>query len=505
MSLLKFASRVSAFTLLSRVLGFFRDTVFAMSFGAKSGFDLFLLAFKIPNMMRRIFAEGAFSQAFIPVLAEYETKTPEEKQDFMNAVYSGLVCVTVGLSIIVCLGCELVLRFGGAWLEGNARMTLFFRLLQITFPYLVLITITGYYTAALQAKKHFTLAAFAPSFFNIVLTAGAYLSSVYLAVPIYGAAATVMLAGLMQVALMLYGYQKIYGMPSIASIKRNPGIFKMFKLMCAGMYGASVAQIGMGIDSVILSTLAAGSVSWIYYAERLSYLPLGVFGVSIATVLSPSLAKSTQSGDQVAFQKQVAWGFVTAGMIAIPAAIGLCLLAEPIVMTLFYRGKFTLEDVSQTAAALQIFAVGIPAYMWLKVFAGAFYARQETWIPVQCATWSLLVNVIVGLVGSYWLSHVGIACAVAASAYTNVGLLYHRLKQEGVFVFQSSDLTKITKVCGASVCSLMGVWIIPPLGRWIELTTTWQLGYLASAMIIALLGYVMTLWTLALDWRSPEH
>ena len=306
------------------------------------------------------------------------------------------------------------------------------------------------------------MAAFAPSFFNIVLTAGAYFSSVYLSVPIYGAAATVMLGGLMQVGLMLHGYRKLYGMPTIALFQLNPGIFKMFKLMCAGMYGASVAQIGMGIDRSSLSMLAAGSVSWIYYAERLSYLPLGVFGVSIATVLSPSLLKvASQVIDKLS--KQVAWGFVTSGMIAIPAAIGLCLLAEPIVMTLFYRGKFTLEDVRQTAAALQVFAVGIPAYMWLKVFAGAFYARQETWIPVQCATWSLLVNVIVGVIASYFIAHVGIACAVAASAYVNVGLLYQRLKQEGIFTFERNDISRVSKVCGASLCTLLGIWIFHQL------------------------------------------
>lgn len=504
-SLIKFASKVSAFTMLSRVIGFVRDTVFAMSFGAKSGFDIFLLAFRIPNMMRRIFAEGAFSQAFIPVLAEYETKTPEEKQSFMNAVYSCLVLVTIALSVIVCGGCELVLRFGSGWLANNERMVLFFRLLQITFPYLVLITITGYYTAALQAKKHFTMAAFAPSFFNIILTAGAYLSSIYLAVPIYGAAATVMLGGFLQVGLMLYSYQKLYGLPTMVLFQLNPGIFKMLKLMCAGMYGASVAQIGISIDTIILSTLATGSISWIYYAERLSYLPLGVFGVSIATVLSPSLAKSSQSGNQQAFQKQIAWGFVTSVMIAIPAAIGLGLLAEPIVMTLFYRGKFTLEDVAQTAAALQIFAIGIPAYMWVKVFAGAFYARQETWIPVQCATWSLAINVVVGVIGSYLFAHVGIACAVATSAYVNAGLLYWRLKHENIFAFEQTDLTKVSKVCGASLCTLIGVWVIPPTSQWVGLTVKLQLSYLTAAMIIALSGYVMTLWSLALDWRSPEH
>ena len=505
MSLLKFASKVSAFTLLSRFLGFFRDSVFAMAFGAKSGFDLFLLAFKIPNMMRRIFSEGAFSQAFIPVLAEYEEKKPEQKKEFMNAVFSCLMWVTILLSSVVCLGCEVVLRLDLEWVTTNERTYLFFRLLQITFPYLVLITVTGFFTAALQSKKRFTMAAFAPSFFNIVLTLGAYLSSIYLAVPIYGAAATVMIGGALQVGLMLYGYRRLYGMPKLSIFKIDAGVLKMFKLMCAGVYGASVAQIGMAIDSIILSTLAAGSISWIYYSERLSYLPLGVFGVSIATVLSPSLAKSSQSGNQDAFQKQVAWGVVSAGMIGIPSAIGLCLLAKPIVITLFFRGKFSMDDVIQTASALQVFSLGIPAYMWIKVFAGAFYARQETWVPVQCATAALVVNVLVASVGSYFLAHVGISYAVVVSAYTNAGLLYVSLHKKRVFQFKQSDFTKLAKVCTASVFTLVGVFIVPPASTWADLNASLQLFYLADAMVVALLGYGFILWSLSLDWRSPEQ
>ena len=503
MSLIRFASKVSALTLLSRMMGFVRDAIFAHSFGARSGFDLFLLAFKIPNMMRRIFAEGAFSQAFIPVLAEYEEKSPQQRKAFLNAVYSCLSLVTIVLSIVVCIGCELVLRFGADWLADNTRMQLFIRLLQLTFPYLVLITVTGFYTAALQAQKQFSLAAFAPTFFNIILSIGAYLSSIYLNVPIYGAAATVIIGGLMQVALVGYGYFKHYGMPSLSLFQLDTGIFKLFRLMCAGMYGASVAQIGMGIDSVILSMLTAGSVSWIYYAERLSYLPLGVFGVSIATVLSPSLAKSCQTNEAARFQKQVAWGVVSAGMIGIPSAIGLAILAKPIVVTLFLRGKFTLYDVNQTAAALQVFAIGIPAYMWIKVFAGAFYARQETWIPVQCATLALCANVLIGGIGAFYLGHVGIAYAVVGSAYTNAGLLYWRLQTSKVFILTPTDFGKLYKVSLASLFTLVGVCWIPALTLWMDMTVTWQLAYLSSALFISLAGYAGLLWAFALDWRSP--
>lgn len=503
MSLVRFASKVSALTLLSRIIGFVRDAIFAHSFGAKSGFDLFLLAFKIPNMMRRIFAEGAFSQAFIPVLAEYEEKSPQQKKDFLNAVYSCLSLVTIALSLIVCVGCELVLRFGTSWLVGNPRMELFIRLLQLNFPYLVLITVAGFYTAALQAQKQFSLAAFAPSLFNIILAVGAYLSSIYLAVPIYGTAATVILGGLMQVALVGYGYIKQYGMPTLSLFRLDSGIFKLFRLMCAGMYGASVAQIGMGIDSIILSMLTVGSVSWIYYAERLSYLPLGVFGVSIATVLSPSLAKSCQANEAARFQKQVAWGVVSAGMIGIPSAIGLAILAKPIIITLFLRGKFTVNDVNQTAAALQVFAIGIPAYMWIKVFAGAFYARQETWIPVQCATLALCVNVLIGCVGALYLGHIGIAYAVVGSAYTNAGLLYWRLQTSKVFILTPYDLAKLYKVSLASLFTLVGVCWIPALSLWMDLTVVWQLIYLSSALCISLVGYAGLLWAFALDWRSP--
>lgn len=504
MSLLKYVSKVSAYTLLSRILGFFRDSIFAMSFGARSGFDLFLLAFKIPNMMRRIFAEGAFSQAFIPVLAEYEEQRHAERKAFMDAVFSCLVGVTIVLSIVVCVACELILRFGPEWITTGSRMYLFFRLLQITFPYLVLITATGFFTAALQSKKRFTMAALGPSIFNMVLIIGSYISSIHLAFPIYGAAATVILGGCIQVGMMFHSYHRLYGAPTLSIFKVDAGVLKMFKLMCAGIYGASVAQIGIAMDSVILSTLAAGSISWIYYAERLSYLPLGVFGVSIATVLTPSLAKSSQSQDQEAFQKQIAWGVISAGMIGVPAAIGLCLLAKPIVITLFFRGKFSMDDVMQTAAALQVFAIGIPAYMWIKVFAGAFYARQETWIPMRCATMALVVNLLVGCVGAYFLAHIGIAYAVVASAYSNAFLLYRNLYQGDVFCFREEDYVKLGKVCLASIFTMVSAWVVPPVAMWTELHSGHQLGYLLGAGTIVLLGYSAILWSLALDWRSPE-
>ena len=504
MSLIKYASKVSALTLLSRLMGFVRDAILAQSFGAKSGFDLFLLAFKVPNMMRRIFAEGAFSQAFIPVLAEYEEQSPDRRKDFLNAVYSCLGIVTILLTVVVCMGCELALRWGSPWLGQSPRMALFLRLLQVTFPYLVLMTITGFYSAALQARKQFSMAALTPTFFNIVFSLGALLSSMYLSEPIYGAAVTVLVGGVMQVALMGHGYLKLYGMPKMTLSNLDTGVFKLFRLMCAGMYGASVAQIGMAIDSVILSMLTAGSVSWIYYAERLSYLPLGVFGASIVTVLSPSLAKSCQANDTKRFQKQVAWGVISAGIIGIPSAIGLSILAKPVVATLFLRGKFTLHDVNQTAAALQVFALGIPAYMWIKVFAGAFYARQETWIPVQCATAALGVNVAIGCVGAYYLAHVGIAYAVAASAYANAALLYWQLNKSHVFQFTTNDIRKLTKVATASMFTFASVGWLPEITLWIDLTMLSQLVYLSTALCLSLAGYGALLWVMALDWRSPS-
>ena len=500
MSLLRHASKISITTLLSRITGFMRDSIFAMSFGTNEELDIFLLAFKVPNFLRRIFAEGACGQAFIPVLAEYNQDDLSSKQlNFLNALFTLLTMTVVVFAIIIwCFPSMLVKIYAAGYTPGSERYELALKLLRYTFPYIICIAWAAFFGAALQAKRQFLHAAINPVILNVVLIVAAlsiswgYIDKLWLAwaVPV---------AGLLQVLILLYVYQKHYSLPKFRMHAQEQGVSKVVNLVAMGSYSYGLGQLGGIIDNNILSYLPAGSISWMYLTERLCYLPLGVFGVSIITVLGPALADSYIAKDQSRFTRQLDWAILAAGILGIPSAIGLLLFCEPIIMTLFHHGKFTHHDVVMTAQSLRVLALGIPGFMWAKVLASAFYTRQDTKTPAWCATIGLLANVVLALVLMKPLGHCCTALAVVVQYYLQIIILQVYLAKHNIYRVSNKIYTTLAKICLASIAMLVTTLIQPPIAVWLAMSTLSKLGVLTAIMALATTAYTMVLYSFSLN------
>lgn len=501
MSLLKSASKVSVLTLVSRIFGYMRDMVFAMSFGAQAELDIFLLAFKIPNFMRRIFAEGAFSQAFIPVLTQYQASETLGQKEFLSKIFCMLLVSVMTLTIGVWSFPKQILTvFAYGLTKDPDKLALASTLLCYTFPYLGLVTISGFFAAALQTKRQFVHAALAPIALNVVLITTAYYAHIWALQPIVVLSMGVPVAGCIQAWMLWSAYTKHYPNIYLTWDLGDPGIWRVLTLMLAAVYGVSISQIGLIIDNVILSTLAEGSVSWMYFAERVSYLPLGVFGVAMTTVLVPALAHSAQSSNNNAYQTQISWGVKGALLIGLPACVTLMLLAEPVTTTLFHHGRFSWHDVKQTASALRILACGIPAFMLVKVLNSSFYAKQDTWTPVKYATMSLVVNIIVACSTVLWWQHNAIALAIVASAYTNVFLLYYGLHMQGIYRLSTDACWDLGKIQAAVLPAAL-VYMVD-CGNWLEMGTLQKMLTLAGWLLLAGAVYFCALWYSNIKIRS---
>ena len=433
LQLLKSSSLVGLMTFISRILGLIRDMILAHYFGATAAYDAFLMAFKIPNFMRRLFAEGAFSQAFVPVLMEYRVQRSQtEVQLLLNRVFG---CLTLVLSTITAMGiCAspwVVLIFAPGFAEDPQRWLLASNLLRLTFPYLLFISLTALIGGILNAYGRFAMAAFTPVLLNIAMISAALLLAPQLQQPIEALAWGVLAAGLLQF-VFLWPFLKTIGIhlkwqPSWA----DSGVRRILTLMVPALLGVSVNQLNLLVDSAFASFLRAGSVSWLYYADRLMEFPLGIFGVALATVVLPNLSKQVAKRQEQAFSATLDWGLRAVLLIGVPAAIGLGFLARPLIATLFYspQGKFSALDLEMSAKALQPYALGLLGFMLVKVLASAYYARQNIKTPVKIAMATMIANIALNasLVGSF--AHAGLALATSIAALMNSVLLYIGLRR----------------------------------------------------------------------------
>ena len=493
MRILSTISKVSSMTFISRILGFLRDVLLAHFFGASEAFDAYLVAAKIPNFMRRLFAEGAFSQSFVPVLISFDGERKQvEKEQFLDRVFSLLVLITVGLTVLVVLFPQKIITlFAPGFSGGDARFAISSQLLRYTFPYLAMITVCGFFTGVLHTQNRFSLPALAPSLMNILLISAACLPfSLYAGLPIANIALAYPIAGLLQCGLLAWAYRQKMRLPRFRLDCLDKGVIRVLYLMSAGIYSISVGQIGLMFDTMLASFLPKGSLGWLYYSERLSYLVLGVFGVAIATVLLPAMSRYHQQGQPKQFKTSLAHGAKWCCMIGIPAAVGLMMFAKPIILTLFFRGAFGAYDVNQTAASLVILAAGIPAFMLIKVLAGAFFAKEDTTRPMYSATFGLVVNMIVSLSSVFWLGHCGIALAVCLSAYANVGMLsYFLVKYQKIHLWQTiwQDVCKVILASGM-MCPVG--WLSPVAKIWLGYAPLEQCLQLSCLILLSLMSYL---------------
>ncbi|MCW8884141.1 MAG: murein biosynthesis integral membrane protein MurJ [Motiliproteus sp.] len=451
--LLRSSLLVGCMTMLSRVLGLARDVVIAHGFGAGASADAFFVAFKIPNFLRRLFAEGAFAQAFVPVLSEYRTKGDMAAiKELVDRVAGSLGAILLGVTLIAVAGAPLLAMVfaPGFYLQDEVKYALTVEMLRITFPYLMLISLTGFAGSILNSYDRFLVPAFTPVLLNLSLIGSVFWLQPWVDTPVMALAWGVLIAGCCQLLLQLPFLMGLGLMPNPKFGFKHDGVRRIIKLMLPAIFGVSVSQINLLLDTVLASLLQTGSVSWLYFSDRLVELPLGVFGIAIATVILPSLSRkhANDSGDE--FALTLDWALRMVLLIGLPAALALWVLAEPLIVTLFQYGAMTARDVDMTAFSLRAYSFGLLAFMLIKVLAPGYFSRQDTKTPVVIGIKAMAANMVMNLMFIYPLKHAGLALATSLSAFLNAGLLLHGLIKEGVFRWQAGWLLFLLRLLVAN-------------------------------------------------------
>ncbi len=438
MNLLKSLAAVSSMTMFSRVLGFARDAIVARVFGAGMATDAFFVAFKLPNLLRRIFAEGAFSQAFVPILAEYKSKQGEEATRIFVSYVSGML--TLALTVVTVLGmlaAPWVITITAPGFADTAdKFQLTTQLLKITFPYILLISLASLVGAILNTWNRFSVPAFAPTFLNVSMIGFALFAAPYFHPPVLALAWAVTVGGVLQLFYQLPHLKKI-GMLVLPRINfKDAGSIRVLKQMGPAILGVSVSQISLIINTIFASFLVSGSVSWMYYADRLMEFPSGVLGVALGTILLPSLSKSFASGNHDEYNRLMDWGLRLCFLLALPSAVALGILAKPLTVSLFQYGKFTAFDAAMTQRALVAYSVGLMGLIVVKVLAPGFYSRQDIKTPVKIAIVTLIITQVMNLAFIGPLKHAGLSLSIGLAACLNAGLLYWQLRRQKIFTPQ---------------------------------------------------------------------
>jgi putative peptidoglycan lipid II flippase len=436
-SLFKSTSLVSAMTLISRVLGFARDVIAAQLFGVNAATDAFSVAFKIPNFMRNLFAEGSFSQAFVPVLSDYRQKrNHDEIRAFISHMSASLGLILLVITFFGVWGAHIVINVFAPGLDPY-RYQLAGEMLRITFPYLMLISLTAFAGATLNTYGKFGVQSFTPALLNICLIATAYGLSRYFAIPIMSQAWGILIAGFVQLFFQLPFLQRSNLLVIPKLNWRDPGVQRVLKLMVPALFGASVSQISLLLNTIFASFLKIGSVTWLYYSDRLAYFPLGVFGVALGTVVLPHLSRHFSAKSEQNFTHTLDWGIRCNLIIGIPASLAMVVLAGPLIITLFQYGKFHAYDVFMTRQSVIAYAVGLQAFMLAKVLSSAFYARQDVRTPVRIGVIAIIANVIFNALLIIPLAHAGLALAASLGSWFNVGLLVWTLHKRNIYRLQT--------------------------------------------------------------------
>lgn len=433
---------VGFMTVLSRITGLARDVAFSAWFGATPIMEAFIVAFRVPNLLRRFFAEGAFQQAFVPVVSEYRAhRTHAETRELVSYGAGTLGVVLFAVSAVGVVAAPLlILAFAPGFVSKQGQFDLAVEMLRFTFPYVLFVSLTAFAGSVLNAHRRFAVAAFTPVLLNVVMIVFAGLVGPLLENPALGLAGGVFAAGVVQLAFQLPFLKRLDLLPRPRISFRHEGMRRILGLMLPSLFGSSVMQISILLDTLIASFLLAGSVSWLYYSDRLIEFPLGVLGIALATVILPRLSEHHATQSAQTFSDTLDWALKLVVVIGVPASIGLALLAEPLMATLFLRGEFTPRDVEMAAASLRAYAPGLVAFILVKVLAPGYFARQDTRTPVRVGVQSLVLGMVLAvafvlvLLRTEWApAHAGIAAATACSALANAGLLLVGLRKQGIY------------------------------------------------------------------------
>ena len=489
---------VSGMTALSRITGFGRDIVLSHFFGATGIADAFFVAFRIPNFFRRMFAEGAFSQAFVPVLASVKVReSATELRDFVRATSGTFLVAMFAISLLGVLGAHgLVLIFAPGFAGDPERLALTGAMLRLTFPYLGFIALTAYAGALLNSYHRYAIPAFTPVLLNLSLISAALLVAPGFAEPVMALAWGVLAAGIIQFLFQLPALKRI-DMLMLPRIQvRQVGVRRVARLMVPAMLSASVSQINALIDMVLASLLVTGSISWLYYADRLMELPIGLGAIAIATVLLPNLSRLHAAGSTRDFSRALDWGLRMGLLLGVPAAVSLYLLAVPLVATVFYHGAMTAADVRMAALALQAFAIAPVAISLVKISAPAYFSREDTTTPFRIALVAVLVNIVLNLALFRIMGHVGLALATSTAACVQAYLLIRGTLVSGVYSPERSWLKFGGRLLTATALLVGWLWVLVPEGaHWLHMPLLERVGRLA---VICIGGVIVYFGTLAL-------
>ncbi|WP_311064861.1 murein biosynthesis integral membrane protein MurJ [Halomonas sp. DWK9] len=493
---------VSAMTMLSRVMGLIRDVVVATFLGAGNGSDAFFVAFKIPNFLRRLFAEGAFNQAFVPVLSEYSTqRTKQEIRELLNAVAGSLTALLALITAIAMLGAPwLVWVFAPGFGRDPEKLAMTADMLRLTFPYLLLISLTAFSGSVLNTWNRFAVPAFTPVLLNLSLIGAALFLMPLMEEPAMALAWGVLIAGAAQLAFQVPFLLRLGLLPTPWPNFAHEGVKRILKLMAPALFGVSVSQINLLLDTVLASLLAAGSVSWLYYSDRLVELPLGVFGVAIGTIILPALSKRHAEQSTEHFSAMLDWGIRVVLLLGVPAALALAVLAEPFLITLFHYGAMTDHDIQMAAMSLRAYAFGLVAFMLIKVLAPGFFARQDTKTPVKVGIIAMVANMVLNLLLIWPLAHAGLALATALSAFLNAGLLGYLLYRQQVLIFQPGWGRFAVQLVGGSVLMSVALMLVSPNWQaWLEFELWQRIRWVAGLVVLG--GGLYFIWLTALGLR----
>jgi putative peptidoglycan lipid II flippase len=503
---------VSAMTFISRILGLVRDAVIANLLGAGSNADVFFLANKIPNFLRRLFAEGAFAQAFIPVLAEVKNDGDDvHLKQFVAKVSGSLGAIVTIVTIVGVIGSPILAAlFGMGWFvdylndgDEGQKFELASLMLKITFPYLLFISLTGLAGAILNTLNKFAAVAFTPVLLNVAIISCALFLAPRFEEPVFAIAWGVFLGGFFQLLFLIPFLIKAGLLVKPQWGWSDPDIIKVRTLMIPALFGVSVGQINLLLDTVIASFLGTGAISFLYYSDRLLEFPLGLFGIAIATVILPTLSQNHVSKDDKAFSANIDWAVKMVCLLGIPAATGLFLLAEPMLLTIFQRGEFTPEHATYASHSLMAYSFGLLSFMLIKVLAPGFYSKQDIKTPVKFGIWCMAANMLFNLILVWPFDYVGLAMATSLSALMNVLLLYVTLHRRGVYTASSQTIILILKVVFAS--TLMGAVIFmfnPLASAWVDFPLLDKIYELAKLILLGAAVFVVSLLILGVRKRT---
>ena len=499
MGLFKSLSVISFFTLVSRILGLVREMVVAAKFGASASTDALFVAFRIPNLLRRLFAEGAFAQAFVPILSEYREREGDERAKLLIGHVASLLSVLLLVISILGVLCApyLVYVIATGFNDAGDQAELTTNLIRFTFPYLLFISLTSLFASVLNTWGRFAVPAFTPALLNISFIGSAIYLTPFFDPPIMALGLAILMGGAAQLLFQIPFLLRLKLWPKFHWNPTDPGVIQILKRMAPAVVGVSAAQISLVINTNIASRMQTGSVSWLTYADRLMELPVGLLGVAMATVILPALSVSVANSKKDEYQTTLDWGLTLMLVISIPSVLGLVALSEPILMTLFMRDQFSFADVSMTQVAFWGYGVGLVPIVMIKLLAPVFYANKDTKTPVQIAIkaviFTQLLNIIFWFLLPDQVKHAGLALAISGGAWLNAVMLISGLRRRGLFLI-SNNWILVCRDCSvaAGVMTLIISYVSLNI-EWLQFDSWGRAGLLLGLILLGLLVYILSL------------